>query len=197
MRKSWIITAVGLFLLLGNTSASIDASDRHASLSRARQLFYDATDSEKLIEATEEQYEQIKSAYPDLTGRAEAYLGALHAVRGKHAFMPHNKFIWAMRGLKRMDAALALAPEDLEVLFIHAAVCHHLPFFFARGDDAKKDFRNMIELLPLVHAEYDTQLVIDAFKLIDKSHLTDDEKAHARELRQTLGYGSGDGIETE
>lgn len=163
------------------------------ALAEARQWFYDATREEKRIEDTEARYEAIKTEYPKLECRAEAYLGALQAVRGKHAFLPHNKFIWAMRGLKRLDAALEIAPNDLEALFIHAAVCHHLPFFFGRGDDAKQDFRRMVELIPDVHEDYDWQLVVDVFKLLKKSHLTDVERESARQLGRELGYTEDDG----
>lgn len=170
-------------------------SERRQELAAARQLFYDATRKEKLVDDAETAYEAIKTTWPDVSGRAEAYLGALQAVRGKHAFLPHNKFIWAMRGLKRMDAAIQDAPDDLEALFIHAAVCHHLPFFFGRGDDAKQDFRRMIQLIPSIHADYDWQLVVDVFKLIEQSKLSEEEKAEARVMSADLGYVEEDASE--
>ena len=165
-----------------------DIEGRFTALAHARQRFYDSTDEGKIVAEAESLYQSVAARYPDLHSRSEAYLGALQAVRGKHSFLPHNKFIWAMRGLKRMDAALEASPDDFEILFIHAAVCHHLPFFFGRGDDAKRDFRKMIELAPSVHAEYDRQMVIDAFKLIEKAKLTEEELEAARRLRGQLGY---------
>lgn len=183
MRK----TVLTLLVFLAVSTAA-HPTDLHRRLAEARQLFYDATREEKLVDDAEARYDSIRAEHPEIAGRSEAYLGALQAVRGKHSFLPHNKFIWAMRGLKRLDAGLAAAPDDVEALFIHAAVCHHLPFFFRRGDDALRDFRRILELLPSTHAEYDRQLVIDVFKLIDRSNLTDQELEAARALRDRLGY---------
>ena len=61
-------------------------------------------------------------------------------------------------------------------------------FFFGRGDEAKRDFRKLIELIPDSHAQYDWQLVVDIFKLIDKSKLSEDELETARAMRRKLGY---------
>ena len=120
-------------------------------------------------------------------GRTQVYIGALVALKGKHAFFPHTKLKWTQRGLAIMDNGLKKDPEDIEALFIHGTVCYHLPFFFQRGDDAQRDFKKILKRMPLQIHAYQPALVknIVAF-LLEHTTLTRDEKIYLLALKDRL-----------
>ena len=157
------------------------------TLKRAREKFYAAVEHKKQIEPAIKLFERIARAEPKYAGRAEVYIGALVALKGKHAFLPHTKLKWVKRGLAIMDNGLQKRPNDIEALFIHGTTCYHLPFFFQRGDDAQRDFKEIIKQMPLQIHIYDPKLItnIAAF-LLEKAKLTHDEKTYLLALRDRL-----------
>lgn len=181
-------------ILMGGTpvvgqAPSPSPNPSHPALLDARQTFYDALEDKNFIDVGVDKFERLIESDPDLAVRARAYLGSLKGLRAKHAFFPLSKIIWARRCLKQLDAALAEAPDDLEVVFLHGVICHHLPFFFTRRDDEVADYRHIIDLLPSTHQKYDTWLLNDIFNnIIEKSRLRPDEIDRAKQLRKDLGY---------
>ena len=148
---------------------------------RARQQFYAAVEDKKLIEPTIKLFVRIEQLAPKYAGRTQVYIGALVTLKGKHAFFPHTKLKWAKRGLAIMDSGLMKSPTDIEALFIHGATCYHLPFFFRRGDDAQRDFKKIIKLMPQHIDTYDPQLITNVVVfLLENAKLTDAEKAYLK-----------------
>lgn len=149
----------------------------------ARKQFYAAIEDEKQIAPTIALFKRVGQLEPKYTGRTQVYIGALIALRGKHAFLPHTKLRWARRGLAIMDSGLQKSPNDIEALFIHGATCYHLPFFFRRSDDAQRDFRKIIKLMPQQMDTYAPKLMrnVVAF-LLENVKLTDDEKTYLQTL---------------
>lgn len=155
-------------------------------LKSARKQFYVAIEDKKQIEPAIKLFEQIARENPKYVGLAEVYRGALVALKGKHAFFPHTKLKWTKRGLAIMDDGLKKASADIEALFIHGVVCYHLPFFFQRGDDAQRDFKEIIKQIPSQMHTYQSELVENIIKfLLEKAKLTDDEKVYLRTLKDT------------
>lgn len=156
-------------------------------LKRAREKFYAAVEDKKQIEPAIKLFERIAREEPKYAGRAEVYIGALVALKGKHAFLPHTKLKWVKRGLAIMDSGLQKRPNDVEALFIRGMTCYHLPFFFQRGDDAQRDFKEILKWMPLQIHTYDPKLItnIAAF-LLEKAKLTHDEKTYLLALRDRL-----------
>ena len=108
-------------------------------------------------------------------------------MKGKHAFFPNTKLKWVKRGLARMDSGLKKAPDDIEALFIHGTTCYRLPFFFKRGDDAQRDFKEIIKHLPSQAHTYDPELVVNIIDfLLENAKLTLDEKTYLQTLKDTL-----------
>lgn len=153
----------------------------------ARKQFYAAIEDEKWIEPTIALFKRIGQVEPKYTGRTQVYIGALIALRGKHAFFPHTKLKWAKRGLAIMDSGLQKSPNDIETLFIHGTTCYYLPFFFRRGDDAQRDFREIIKLMPQHMDTYDPKLIrnVVAF-LLENAKLANDEKTYLQTLKDRL-----------
>ena len=153
----------------------------------ARKQFYAAIEDKKRIEPTIALFKRIGQVAPKYTGRTQVYIGSLIALRGKHAFLPHTKLKWAKRGLAIMDSGLQKSPNDIEALFIHGTTCYYLPFFFRRGDDAQRDFNEIIKLMPQQMDTHDPKLIrnVVAF-LLENAKLTDDEKVYLQTLKDRL-----------
>ena len=153
----------------------------------ARKQFYAAIEDEKRIEPTISLFKRIEQVEPKYTGRTQVYIGSLIALRGKHAFLPHTKLKWTQRGLAIMDSGLQKSPNDIEGLFIHGTTCYYLPFFFRRGDDAQRDFREIIKLMPQQMDTYNPKLMthVVAF-LLENAKLTNDEKTYLQTLKDRL-----------
>ena len=148
-------------------------------LKNARKQFYAAIEDKKQIEPTIALFKQIAQAEPEYAGRTQVYIGALVALKGKHAFFPHTKLKWARRGLAMMDSGLKKNPNDIEALFIHGTTCYYLPFFFRRGDDAQRDFRKIVKLMPQHRDAYDPKLITNVVVfLLENAKLTDAEKTY-------------------
>ena len=177
----WIL----LFLLCSIGIAADESVE--GLLKRAREKFHASVEDKKQIEPAIKLFEQIAREEPMYAGRAEVYMGALVALKGKHAFFPHTKFKWTKRGLAIIDSGLKKAPEDIEALFIHGAVCYHLPFFFQRGDDAQRNFKEIIKQMPSQMHTYHSGLVVNIITfLLEKAKLTDDEKIYLQILKDKL-----------
>ena len=153
----------------------------------ARKQFYAAIEDEKRIDPAIAVFKRIGAAEPKYTGRTQVYIGSLIALRGKHAFFPHTKLKWARRGLAIMDSGLQKSQNDIEALFVHGTTCYHLPFFFKRGDDAQRDFRKIIKLMPQQMDTYDPKLIANVVAfLLENVELTDDEKTYLQMLKDRL-----------
>lgn len=152
-------------------------------LKDARKQFYAAIEDKKLVEPTIKLFGRIEQLAPKYIGRTQVYIGALFALKGKHAFFPYTKLKWARHGLAIMDSGLKKNPDDLEALFIHGTTCYYLPFFFRRDDDAQRDFRKIIKLMPKQMHAYDPKLITDVVMfLLENAKLTDDEKIYLQTL---------------
>ena len=149
----------------------------------ARKQFYAAIEDEKRIEPTIALFKRIGQVEPKHTGRTQVYIGALVALKGKHAFFPYTKLKWARRGLAIMNSGLKRNPDDLEALFIHGTTCYYLPFFFRRGDDAQHNFRKIVRLMPQQMDTYDPKLIKNVIVfLLENAKLTDDEKTYLQHI---------------
>ncbi len=148
-----------IILLLAFTIHSMALEKSFLLWEEGRKLFYSAVADKKQIDPAIEIFRKIMHDDPQLEGRALTYIGALEALKGKHAFFPHDKYRHTLNGLFIMDQGLAKNPQDIESLFIHATTCYFLPFFFHRHDDAKRHFRTIIALLPESYDSYDPEMV--------------------------------------
>lgn len=177
---------VALLLLLCINGAT-DGGRTEESLKSARKQFYAAIEDKKQIEPAIQLFERIAQVSPSYAGRIQVYIGALVALKGKHAFLPHAKFKWTKRGLAIMDKGLKKSPNDIEALFIHGTTCYYLPFFFRRADDAQRDFKEIIKQMPLEQHTYDLKLIAHVVEfLLENARLTGDEKIYLQTLKGKL-----------
>ena len=153
----------------------------------AREKFYQCIENEKEISAAIRLFKQISQTNGKYEGICQTYQGVLIALKGKHAFWPHQKFMLVKRGLSTMDAGLKKAPNDLETLFIHSSTCYYLPFFFGRADNARRGFKKVITLLPNQYTNYDKNLITNVIGfLLSHIHLTDKELRVLEDIKVSL-----------
>ena len=175
-----LILALHFLVWFSNVTAGGSVED---TLRVARERFYAAIEDEKQVAPAITLFKQIGKVKPEYVGRTQVYIGALIALKGKHAFFPHTKLKWANRGLAIIDRGLQKSPNDIEALFIHGTACYHLPFFFRRADDAQRNFKKIIKLLPQQVDAYDPKLITNVFVfLLENAKLTDSEKTYLQTL---------------
>ena len=153
-------------------------------LQDGRQLFHESIEDEDQIEPATAVFTELKEHFPSMAGRADAYLGALDALRGKHATWPISKFNWVKKGLKKMDSGIAQSPEDIEALFIHGSTCHYLPFFFGRKDNSRETLGKIASLLPIQASEYDITLIMNVIDfLVEEATLPSTQVAEIMQIK--------------
>lgn len=180
------------FIFLAYTASGSPAATETPSASqlvqRARSLFYRSIENENLIASAEKTFRDLRQLDTRYEGRAETYLGALTALKGKHAFWPHEKWQLANEGIEQMDRGIALSPNDIEALFIHGSTCYYLPFFFNRADDAQRKFKRILRLLPTQLYEYDVTLLQNVLDfLAHHAEFEAREQEQLQALQQQLG----------
>lgn len=169
------LALAGLIMRPQPTRAADNAPPR-AELRQARQLFYESVENRKKIEPAIAAFTAIGRDYPDWQGRVQTYVGALTALKGKHALLPHDKWRLANAGLKIMDAGVAADSTDVESLFIHSSTCFFLPFFFHRGGDAQSKFKKLVALLPDNHGEFERPMLINVLNFLQEHAQLDEEE---------------------
>ncbi len=168
-------------------AASLHAVD----LESARRLFYASVDDGKKIDPAIRAFTQLADSLPGLHGRMTTYIGALEALRGKHALLPHAKYRKTLHGLKIMDQGLEAGPEDIEALFIHSSTCFFLPFFFKRSDDAQRNFKTILRLLPDRYTEYEPDMMRNVIDfLAEKAKLNAEDRLMLAHLRERVDRGA-------
>ncbi|WP_160116650.1 hypothetical protein [Pseudovibrio ascidiaceicola] len=100
---------------------------------------------DKAREGDEEAAEQAVDAFTSLVkaepknALALAYLGSSYAISAREASVVTNKIRYTNRGLRYLDQAIVLAPQNFVVRLIRANVTSNLPSMFGRGDTALED----------------------------------------------------------
>lgn len=162
-----------------------------AALKQARLLFYAGVEDKSKIKPALAAFQELIRMRPEWEARALTYIGALTALQGKHSLLPHDKWRKANQGLKIMDQAVAQNPQDVEALFIHSSTCVFLPFFFKRGKDAQNKFRQLVQLLPEKHQEFDPEMLKNVIQFIsEQAKLSQQETATLNRLKSELALES-------
>ena len=77
--------------------------------------------------------------------QVEAYLGSTTALLGRDETNMMDRMKLAKRGLKMLDRAVSMAPEDIAIRTLRGHVCYNLPeMYFMRTKCAIEDFNHII-----------------------------------------------------
>jgi len=131
-----------------------------------RDLFYQSVEDKSKLDSAFAVFEQLKKDFPAYEGRAVTYIGALTAIRGKHAFWPYSKFRLVLKGLAIMDEGTQKSPDDIEALFVYGSTCYFMPFLFARSDEAQTAFKRILKLLPQKIQNYNPELMNNVIEFL-------------------------------
>lgn len=87
-----------------------------------------------------------------------AYQGAFIALRAKHGSWPPARLRHLNEGLELLDAAVALAPRDVEARYLRLLTCFYLPRLFGRQPTVDNDFDALAILLPQAAHSFPSEL---------------------------------------
>jgi 15-cis-phytoene synthase len=167
-RRAAGVTATVLLLgaLLGGTALRGQTGPVHAApapadaaapvphrgaIDRVRELYFAAVDDAGVIDHAHAALAEARTDTP-AAGPGDALLlaydGAFIMLRAKHGTWPPARLRAVREGLERLDAAVVLAPADVEVRYLRLVNTHFLPGFFGRRDTARADLDAVTVLLP-------------------------------------------------
>lgn len=193
--KKYLVALSIAILCVNQAGIAQDFAPKPDSLFlEGRRLFAQSIEDKNQIKPAIDLFKEIIDDKGNfLNNRALVYIGALHTIKAKHTFFPFDKLKFAKEGLSIMDNALTLAPEDVEVLFVHGTICHNLPGLFKREDDAQRDFQKIVELLPDTMYRYDENLIADVLNYLDnKMSLNKEEQKIISKINSNLSIAAGE-----
>lgn len=170
--------------LTADDSLSTHSTEAERLVETGRNLFYASVEDAAQLDSAFYIFERLKDEYPDYHGRATTYIGALTALRGRHAFWLYTKYRLVKEGLKIMDQGLQQAPDDIEALFLYGSTCHFMPSLFGKKENAQDAFKQIMRLLPGQWQAYNRELVVNVINfLLEHTKLTAEEQLTLQELK--------------
>lgn len=137
--------------------------DYHTQTALVKELgilyYYLATEEETYLEKSVTCFEGLKGYAPALELVCDAYLASLTALRAKYTMWPINKLSYANSALSKLDKVVEKSPQNIEILYLRAALCHNLPSLFARKNTAIKDCKSIASHLAEQKQEYSTEFI--------------------------------------
>ncbi len=87
---------------------------------------------------TDSLYNRLE-ALPTKSAILTAYIGALQALKAKHAWNPYSKISNVNRSLKTLAKAVKMDRENLEIRFIRFSIEYNTPSFLGYGKNLEED----------------------------------------------------------
>lgn len=119
---------------------------------------------------------------------AEAYCwyGSVLTLKGKYAWFPLNKMKYVNKGIKEMDKAIELAPDNVTVRMIRANNSLSLPDMFHRTDIAITDFEHLISMKEKNPGSFEEDLLAEILLNMGKAYKKKGDLLKARENWQKV-----------
>jgi len=180
----FFVIAVLPIALAADDSLSTYSVEAERLVDNGRDLFYASVEDAAKLDSAFLIFEELQAGYPDYSGRATTYIGALTALKGRHAFWVYSKYRLVKEGLKIMDQGIQQAPDDIEALFIYGSTCHFMPFLFGKNEEAQIAFKQIMRLLPGQWQAYNRELVVNVIDfLLEHTKLTEEEQLTLQKLK--------------
>jgi hypothetical protein len=145
-----VTPAAHLARLEGESAAA--PHDTAIAIDLLRALYFAAVDDARLVRRGHEHVAALRHGRPALPGERHAlltaYRGAFTMLEAKHGSWPPSRLRAVREGLRHLDSAAALVPDDIEVRYLRLVSTHYLPGLFGRRESARADLRAVAELLP-------------------------------------------------
>jgi tetratricopeptide (TPR) repeat protein len=97
-----------------------------------------ANDNRQAVKLADQYFAQLLRLDPT-NALALAMWGSTFTMKGRDAFWPTTRLSLVKEGLKKMDAAVALAPDDFLVRFTRAVNNYHMPKIMGREEIVHAD----------------------------------------------------------
>lgn len=136
-----------VFVLIAGAAGALHAGPDMASqagyqqqFERARMEYFNGVEGDsEAADRAQQAFASLEEAHPS-DATVMAYRGSLELLEAARTWAVWNKHKLATEGLAKLDRSLQLAPDNLEVRYIHGETSWHLPFFYHRKQDAEQDF---------------------------------------------------------
>lgn len=116
---------------------------------------------------------------------ANAYLGSSYALMARDARSVTDKIRYTNRGLRYLDTAVALGPDDFVARLIRANVTASLPTMFGRGDTAVEDMLVLDKIYTQAASPTMARPMVEIYeKLVELAPEAGDWTARAEATRQ-------------
>src|SRR6056297_1702489 len=109
-------------------------------LNLGKLYFQLASSGEKnYLKKAEKQFSIVIELQPD-NSTAICWSGCVVVIKAKYAWFPPLKGYYVIAGLKKMDKAVKMSPDNIENRQIRGQTCLQIPTMFNRIDTALEDF---------------------------------------------------------
>lgn len=166
MKRGILFLALGLIVLANPSLASDPAAEKGAeqiieelkleledhpeepTLLRDIGILYHNLGAAGDRKAVEEAFSYLEKSYqldsedPLTLG----YLGSTETLKARDSSNPANKIRFVKEGIKKMDKAIKMVPDEISLRLLRANNSLGLPSFFHRDKVAKKDFEYLLHL---------------------------------------------------
>ena len=137
-----------------------------------------AGDAEAVKEA-ESFLELLLEIQPD-NAEARSLYGSVLAMRARDAWFPLFKADYVNRGMKEMDQAVVLSPDNIDIRMVRAKTSMALPAMFNRTDTAIEDFEYLKQRKEQDPSYMNQELYLDVLYNLGKAYAVKGEPDKAR-----------------
>lgn len=133
-------TILPIFLVLlsfGNTFAQLSEK----KMAEVKIDLVRAVESSKTTDSLYRELDKLEHKTPILI----AYVGALQALKAKHAWNPYSKIANVNRSLKTLAQAVKMDKNDLEIRFIRFSIEYNTPAFLGFGKNLDEDKKEILK----------------------------------------------------
>lgn len=96
-------------------------------------------DNRSAVKLAEQYFTKLQQLDPT-NALARAMYGSTLTMKGRDAFWPPNRLKYVRDGIKEMDAAVAMAPNNVKVRFTRANNNFYMPKWLGREEIVERDF---------------------------------------------------------
>ena len=153
----------GVLLKLGILYHNLGVEGDRKAVKRAKNLF------EKLLELEPQNTEAL------------AWYGSVLTLKGRDVLFPVSKLSYVNNGIEKMDKAVELAPDNINVRMVKAHNSLNLPGIFHRIEIAVTDFEHLLTLREKRQEEFSKSLLAKIFLGLGSAYKRKEDMVKARE----------------
>lgn len=110
------------------------------------------------------------------------YLGSTETLKARDTWNPINKIGFVKQGVKKIDKAIEMAPDEISLRFLRANNSLALPSFFHRDKFAKEDFEYLLRLSKKHPEKFDKDALSGTYLGLGMVYKREEDILRAREL---------------